>query len=77
VALLSPMLRKDLLSFFSVFFRPKGEAAGFPEKLVTLYVTIRHHILKKQKLLYNNNNNHLLRLNCHPVAMVILHVHKI
>jgi len=25
----------------------------------------------------NNNNNNLLQLGCHPVAVVILHVHKI
>jgi len=24
----------------------------------------------------NNNNNYLLQLGCHPVAVVILHVHK-
>ena len=25
----------------------------------------------------NNNNNYELQLGCHPVAVVILHVHKI
>ena len=25
----------------------------------------------------NDNNNNLLQLGCHPVAVVILHVHKI